>query len=52
MDEIERKVELLEQAMTELERLSRAMERGMQIHYSQPARSGGTPPAQDGPLAR
>lgn len=34
LDEIERKVELLERAMDEVERLSRAMQAGMAHHYA------------------
>lgn len=38
LDEIERKVELLERTMDEIERLSRAMVAGMHAHYSQAPR--------------
>ena len=40
LDDAERRIGLLEQAMDELERLSRAMQRGMNLHYSQAPRDG------------
>ena len=49
LDDVEAKVDNLERAMTELERLSRAMQHGMYQHYlKRPADDGGASSAPEG----